>query len=161
MTGRSDEELAALAAAATPGPWKARQEDDDDWAVRQVNDDPPGVTTYIVEGCHQGKSGGMYDAEFIAAAREAVPALLARVAQAETERDAAKELLATVAAYRDQVEPVVARAVRTERALAAVRELCDSYEANCDPTSIQAQVAGIFRAALAGSGVPDTTEDKS
>ena len=52
------------------------------------------------------------------------------------------------ASYRDVSEALAQHARRIQ----AVEKLCDEYRANCDPTSIQAQVAEIFRLA---ASVPD------
>lgn len=77
-------DLQALAQAATPGPWIADEghgltADGDPLAAAGPYDDPAGFW------CHE-------DAAFIAAARDAVPALIARVRKAEAERDEARAL---------------------------------------------------------------------
>jgi hypothetical protein len=79
--------LAALAADATPGPWTATGyvgEDDDGRAVRDPNE---GYAAVQAPGMAEDECVAMEalvaDAAFIAAAREAVPALIQRVQRAE------------------------------------------------------------------------------
>lgn len=76
---------------------------------------------------------------YVATLQNELDQLRARVA--ELERAAGGRVLASVES-----------ALRTaSRRVAAVEALCDDYRANCDPTSTQAQVAEIFRAALAAA----------
>lgn len=85
------DELQRLADAATPGPWSwhSRQTvDGDSWAVFGTSD----------RALAGNRDGWTPDAEFIAASRSAVPALLARVRELEAERDAA---LSTIAKVRE------------------------------------------------------------
>ena len=71
MTPAERARLAALADAATPGPW-----DEHEWAVVALPEVAP-----VCHAVHED------DAAFIAASRTAVPALLAALDDAERERD--------------------------------------------------------------------------
>lgn len=81
------DQLRALAAAATPGPWVAGEPrgwgDNDDEPQSDI-DTPAGVLTW---DDHGGEVFKPDDAEFIAAARNALPALLDALDQAEADRD--------------------------------------------------------------------------
>lgn len=98
--------LKRLCDAATPGPWTV----DGPWGVGQV------WTTPAESGERIADSVSDADAEFIAAARTAVPQLLARVAALEAELDEARahfdELSQTygrVAQQRDRLDEANAR----------------------------------------------------
>lgn len=82
----TDAALKALADAATPGPWTVRNDNEGSdpaygplWKVESPDpspDDEPYFEATVFHGCKS-------DAEFIAACREAVPALLARLEASE------------------------------------------------------------------------------
>lgn len=79
-------EYAALAEAATPGPWCT-----DAWEIYQGSEYQPGISEWIGETCRgriEGLSQDKADAAFVAAARSAVPELLAEVERLRAERDA-------------------------------------------------------------------------
>jgi hypothetical protein len=81
MTDIDLDALDALAAAATPGPWFA----DSTEIGRTYGDDPTGlIETWVAESCDiDNPEQGAANAAFIAAARDAVPALTARVRELE------------------------------------------------------------------------------
>ena len=107
MPATTRDQLRALADAATPGPWEYEwDEDEGEITVRagtaRVGEDgfAPGsyVTTDMIlehEDAWPEDSGEQHaaDAEFIAAARTAVPALLDQLDQAEARIKAVRELL--------------------------------------------------------------------
>lgn len=84
MTPLTDQQLAdieARANAATPGPWCT-----DSWEIYQGAEYQPGLSEWIGETCRADDSdGSRNDAEFIAHAREDVPALLAEVDRLRTD----------------------------------------------------------------------------
>ena len=81
--------LEALCDAATPGPWVAAPSP---WeGVSAPHGDPRDGGSCEIVDCVRGPSHG--DAAFIAAAREALPALITRLRAAESEVDAAREAL--------------------------------------------------------------------
>ena len=61
-------------AAATPGPWKAKEDSWDGYSV-VIDDNGPGVSI-IAEQIGQGEDGGWGDATFIANAPEEARALI-------------------------------------------------------------------------------------
>lgn len=77
-------EIAARAGAATPGPWCT-----DAWEIYQGAKYEPGLSMWIGETCRGTSTPEQdrADAEFIAHARTDVPALLARVAELEAQRE--------------------------------------------------------------------------
>lgn len=76
MTPKRVEGIRARAEAATPGPWCT-----DSWEIYQGTEYVPGVSLWIGETCRGTGSPEQdrADAEFVAHAREDVPALLAEV----------------------------------------------------------------------------------
>jgi len=92
-----------LAAAATPGDWQfGGYHDLDDYDVHVFDGDN---VTYIAQSCYD------IDAYFIAAARAAVPQLLADVDALQAERDALAAELERVRAQLDAVpEPMLHKA---------------------------------------------------
>lgn len=80
MTPERLAELRAIAAAATPGPWTTSSA----WSVRSGRDELVAATSYYN---HEA------DAEFIAAARTAIPALLAEIERLVSERGALRAAL--------------------------------------------------------------------
>jgi hypothetical protein len=88
MTEQELQAIEALAAAATPGPWRAETDYRDD-------------TTVLYTAVHEGEGWVVaegtlvHDAAFIAAARTAVPALVAEVRRLWRVEDAAKALSAS------------------------------------------------------------------
>lgn len=121
MTGQQidRDRLRALASGATPGPWENVWEEADEWysITGQSYEELvcPEVATLTDED----------DAEFIAASRQAVPALLDMLDQAEQRiRDLTQEVRDERAACLDQIEQVQARAARIQ----AVEALLDSEE---------------------------------
>lgn len=83
MTDDEAKELARLEAAATPGPWTPDEDDDLMVPPSDPSDTRPMVS---IVGCRAGGEQGSADAAFIAAARNALPRLLA-------EREALRSLL--------------------------------------------------------------------
>lgn len=171
MTGTDDrlDEIEARADAATPGPWEAHELEAAEYCVLRVSE---GDDDYGDDVC---SAGSMTDAQFIAVAREDVPWLAEQLrdARAEIERlnlvvaamdsqadENITEVLALTADrdhWRTEWEDADAKRITAEAELAAerakverVEALCDEYRTNCDPDTKQAQVAEIFRAALAG-----------
>lgn len=121
--------IEARAAAATPGPWATSSE----WSVRT------GARDDELVACVQYKDHGR-DAEFIAAARSDVPALVAELRALRAERDAAARVVA--AARRLLARPHLTRR-ETCNALAtttvdrwdadgcyAGRDACDAHAAS-------------------------------
>ncbi len=113
--------LDALAAAATPGPWEVEFDGTEPAAV--YADDGGIGTAYICRDLAQGVSYGEADAAFIAAAREAVPALTARVRELEA-GDTFLRLAQVAAAERDEAR---AENARLRAQVDAVTALCDEY----------------------------------
>ena len=74
MTNEELDRLEALAKAATPGPWYHVYEGSSDWQVYGPHDDIKPVASL-----HRYHAPSCPDAPFIAAARDAVPALVAEV----------------------------------------------------------------------------------
>ena len=111
MTGQQidRDQLRALAAAATPGPWVAGEPrgwgDNDDEPQSDI-DTPAGVLTW---DDHGGEVFKPDDAEFIAAARNALPALLDALDQAEARIRAARDVLNRA---RDEFEQPDEAAIR-------------------------------------------------
>lgn len=105
MTNDELDRLEALAGAATAGPWAARP---DRCGVFHTVDDARGCS---VLDWHDGPNEPTFrmqaDAEFIAAAREAVPALVAEVRRLTKERD---EAMALATAMRGVAERAVNKA---------------------------------------------------
>ena len=128
-TKEDRERWARLAEEATPGPWTLEGGPPLGWNVAAAH-----VTVRICEGTDSES-----DARLIAASRDAVPALLADLAAAESERDAAREALRQVA------EQAHATAVcYLEYGMEEIRR----YSAANDLTEIR----DAARAALAGKG---------
>lgn len=97
MTTPDTERLRKLAAEATPGPWEAQPDRTD--TARIVNG-PDGEMLWDARGMLNDA-----DAEFIAAAREHVPALLDMLDQAEAERDQARAQADRVRAVHQPSDP--------------------------------------------------------
>lgn len=90
MTAPDLNELEALLAKATPGPWEVQN---DGWSIRVEQSDTEKergwrVATTYASGPHRAQQQ-IADAELIVAAVNALPALIARVRELEQERDAA------------------------------------------------------------------------
>lgn len=111
--------LAALEAAATPRPWSAHEfghyHDDEPSSIVIVQGDDPDWWNAVNDGESIAVLGWdsqeAADAAFIVAAREAVPALIARVREAEKDQRRARAW--------------AKRARAAEAALATVEALCD------------------------------------
>lgn len=116
-------ELRALADAATPGPWTLYDRGVG-WEVSELPD------------VHDGTTFNRPDAEFVAAARTAIPELLDDVEQLRAQRgDAFREI------------------ERLEGQLDRVRELADDLDATDDEGwGAPAEIAGALRRALDGGG---------
>jgi hypothetical protein len=112
------DELERLLAEASPGPWEAKRDYSKDWLIA-------GHGKILVDSMDSGPHGER-DIRLIAAARNALPALL-RVARAARELE---EILATVAADADAADVLVMRrhAARAElrAALAALEGAPDA-----------------------------------
>ncbi|GAA1977209.1 hypothetical protein [Kitasatospora viridis] len=106
----TDEQLTAIAAraeGATPGPWTP-DEDESVWRLHGTHPRIPGMKWQILKAAKQGTPYAEYwpnpaDAEFIAAARADVPALLAEVHRLRAERDGARTQVAAAQAYADEL----------------------------------------------------------
>ena len=85
MTTLDLEPIKERLAAATPGPWKAKEDSWDGYSV-VIDDNGPGVSI-IAEQIGQGEDGGWGDAEFIAHAPEDIAALISEVERLRAERD--------------------------------------------------------------------------
>jgi len=85
-------EIAARADAATAGPWCT-----DSWEIYQGTEYQPGISQWIGETCRGTSSPEQdrADAEFVAAARADVPALVAEVRRLLAERHSTNESLDT------------------------------------------------------------------
>jgi hypothetical protein len=80
------DEILGRANAATPGPWC-----NDSWEIYQGAEYEPGISVWIGETCRAGSMDqDRADAEFVAAARSDVPALVAEVQSLHTEVDKLK-----------------------------------------------------------------------
>ena len=100
-TAEQRAEWARLADEATPGPWRPGREPPpvcNDWFDRlPVGTHPVESTgTLFALGAAVAATAHAGDAAFIAASRDAVPALLADLAAAESERDALREALRVI-----------------------------------------------------------------
>lgn len=145
MDATERERLAALAEAATPGPWgylfagKNRFTTPVDIDVTEADWGGENLREYSLSCSDDRNAWRAADAEFIAAAREAVPALLAALAEAEAEVErlqgavwASEEidrragLLAPTEAERDRYR----RQVEAVRALHVDRHV---YTSDADP----------------------------
>lgn len=94
----ANEELTAIrerAEAASAGPWVV--EDDDGYSHAVIVDEPGFGTMYVCQDLSQGHDDGLNDAEFIAHAREDVPALLDHAAELQARLD-------KVRAVRDYID---------------------------------------------------------
>ena len=78
-------------AAATPGPWKAKEDSWDGYSV-VIDDSGPGVSI-IAEQIGQGWDEGRGDAEFIANAPEYIAALVAEVERLRGQVNAVKKII--------------------------------------------------------------------
>lgn len=122
MTGQQidRDRLRALANAATPGPWESVWDEADEWYS---------ITGQSYEGfvCPEVATlTDEADADFIAAAREALPRLLDYLDAAEQRiRDLTQEVRDERAACLDQMEQVQIRDARIK----AVRDVLDRAEA--------------------------------
>jgi hypothetical protein len=89
LSPEREQEIRARAEAATPGPWCT-----DSWEIYQGAEYEPGISQWIGETCRGATSPEQdrADADFIARAREDVPALLAELARVRAERDALVKL---------------------------------------------------------------------
>ena len=104
------EELRLLADAAAPGPWHYIPGDHD---LASAGIDITAEGDSLTWDDHSGEVFTHPDAEFIAAAREAVPALLDRIARLEAQSDIRGR---AVVIYRERARQVEAR-IRTARAI--------------------------------------------
>lgn len=93
--------LRRLEEAATEAPWVAINtlDEDSEWAddfddpMVVTEDSTPGAYSAIAKGICQGATDGVADAEFIAAARNAMPGLLSLIAEQAAEIDRLGNLL--------------------------------------------------------------------
>lgn len=145
MTKERIAELKALAAAATGGPWE----------VGVMNDRPNDYTVFVRDGmeCHQGGvilnqldicrrmdgPNGRNNAEFIAAARDAIPALIA-----EVEEEAGKVINPAIVR---QLADCRARLAEAERERDAALTRAEEAEKERD------YLADTALTALAGAGI--------
>lgn len=153
--------LRELASGATSGPWMFDRDQRDGWmVVFGGNEYPHG---YNIIGSNEYLEPA--DAEFIAASRQAVPALLDMLGQAEQRiRDLTQEVQDERAACLDQIEQVQARDARIKAVRAlhqpqtltslidddCANEMCD-HEDYCPTDSTAVVCAECDRVAEAGS----------
>lgn len=120
--------LQALAEQATPGPWGAYDANEGEYPPRPLwsvaNDafhNPTGEDLAAIDLSIWHSYCGKPDAEFIAAAREAVPALIARIREMEGENLRLKQDLEECETSRlallQNNESIIARAISLEREL--------------------------------------------
>lgn len=130
MTPERLAEIEALVAAATPGPWS----DCGDGDILGDNDEIiVGTTIFLRNPSESDREYRLKDAGFIAAARTAVPELLAEVRRLEAELAEQERVLlqerAGLLAHRDAQQRAEARVAELE-ALWAEHEFCapDDYD---------------------------------
>lgn len=101
--GHTAAELRALCDAATPGPWDEFHADDEWWIAQKNEDDEPVVDRHVcdTDGILPG------DIEFMIAARNALPALLDRVAALEASMTQIADLLIPGEYDMDAIDDVV------------------------------------------------------
>ena len=111
MTGQQidRDRLRELASGATPGPWEAQDYDDhpgDEGSCVLTHEPERGTRAiaYAIAYPWTTPESCEADAEFIAASRQAVPALLYQLDQAEAERDHARAQADRVRALLDRME---------------------------------------------------------
>ena len=91
MTTLDLEPIKERLAAATPGPWKAKEDSWDGYSV-VIDDSGPGVSI-IAEQIGQGEDKGRGDAEFIAHAPEDIAALITEVETLRGQVEAVKKIV--------------------------------------------------------------------
>ncbi len=99
--------LQAMADMASPGPWRVTQDDLSHPAGYDVNR-PSGLPVAIDTEGYTGCIPVLADAEFIAAAREAVPTLIARVRELEHKNMQQGMLLAGLLSKSDRDDAHIA-----------------------------------------------------
>lgn len=109
MTPAAREELARLVAEATPGPWKHYDQGE------RENDPDTGETIAFIEG-DDGKvtvAGDIIfsNAEFIVAARTAIPALLSEIARLEARNAAEVRVVAVAMRVHEEAAEATGRRV--------------------------------------------------
>ena len=117
LSPEREAEYRALADAATPGPWCT-----DSWEIYQGTEYQPGISEWIGETCRgrvEGLAQDKADAAFVAAAREAVPALLAAL---DAEREKNARLAARVAELEQQAD-----AARADAFTEAADDLANAF----------------------------------
>lgn len=94
------DELQRLSEAATPGPWKRQSGEytGEDWLIASLGLDTPSnedqfLTTHNLRSSELDGEGAAADAAFIAAARNQLPELLARMRKLEKAVASAKDVL--------------------------------------------------------------------
>jgi hypothetical protein len=127
------EEIRERAEKATPGPWDIDGSDNQNWGIRSVAGDQPSIAPMAGYRSKDTEA----DAEFIAHAREDVPALLARIEKLEAIAEAAEDAADALEKYLPLIEGHVAapHGLSSRDARAAINHV---------------------RAALAGLGGEDT-----
>ena len=120
MTPAERARLAALAEAATPGPWEAVHEHAGHH-VALVGD------LSIIGSDAAESSADNIDAAFIAASRAAVPELLAALADAEAERDRLRERVKLAEAWLEAEDTAYRKHIDPDRR--AMREINSAREA--------------------------------
>lgn len=130
MTTTRDE-LRKLAENATPGPWEAREclpAHPGDFAVIYPDQGNDLIAAYVNDWCVTRP-----DAEFIAAARTALPALLdeneALWADLHTARDHLRQAMIEVRGGEEYAEMLHRRASRAEARIKAVQDVLDEPDA--------------------------------
>ena len=114
--------LERLEAAATPGPWEKHVED-------AQADLPPDFAIWMPDVGHDGALvESEVDAEFIAAARNALPDLIPRVREAEADMAEATE---TYTALHTDWERQIERAEKAEAEVAALRATVERLADEC------------------------------
>jgi hypothetical protein len=123
MTGRltAQQEAALLAAEAkaTKGPWFAE--------YHLVGDNQDETKSNIIADCgdryQSEREQGWADADFIALAREGVPAMLAELTAVRAERDAIREAVLAIPLAADGALPLMDKVERVLRAVNAARDV--------------------------------------
>ncbi|MFD6531545.1 hypothetical protein [Streptomyces sp. NPDC060184] len=116
------DEILDRANAATPGPWCT-----DSWEIYQGAEYEPGISVWIGETCSAGEMDqDRADAEFVAAARSDVPALVAEVQalRAKVDKLEAAQAGAASAALVDFAERLTAKARSLGGAYLPVDQVC-------------------------------------
>lgn len=130
LTTQQLADITARADAATPGPWCT-----DDWEIYQGAEYEPGLSMWIGETCRGATTleQDRADAEFVAAARSDVPALLAEVRRLKGQRKYLIAQLAKRDAETGRADQAVAEFLKGDAAEELPAEACGKCEEPFDP----------------------------